>query len=68
MSTTKERVRNASSDTELDSVDLKFEVIVIPVADADRAKERRSMSRPTPMESGLTSTYAPANDSGPSVT
>jgi len=39
MSTTKERARNASSNTELDSVDLKFEVIVIPVADADRAKE-----------------------------
>ena len=39
MSTTKEQVRNASSNTELDSVDLKFEVIVIPVADADRAKE-----------------------------
>ena len=39
MSPTKEQVRNVSSNTELDSVKLKFEVIVIPVADAGRAKE-----------------------------
>jgi hypothetical protein len=39
MSTTEDGISEASGAANVKNVDLKFEVVVIPVSDADRAKE-----------------------------
>ena len=39
MSTTEVRSSNATSNASAARVDMKFEIVVIPVSDVDRAKE-----------------------------
>jgi hypothetical protein len=39
MSTKAVRSNDATSDTKVARVDMKFEIVVIPVSDVDRAKE-----------------------------